>query len=509
MKSRMKGIDGLVAAVLIAVAGPVAADWGELAAGGAQVASLASVSVAAPGPARALVAGVRTQGGRSRVFLVQAEGGVWTAANGGQPADGDAATGPVRAPVLAADDAGHVALVFARHDGVSAWRLYGRRFDGVAMQDLGGAGPADAPVAGGTVNAFAAVCVPGNETHVLYTQFDGSRMALRAAWCADGDWQQANSGGAVDQGGAGWADAVAVARDGADGAVAAYTQETVAGRRLFALALSGAGPSRVWKAIDGGVSLDRADLGQVLLAGVAAMAGNRVLVAYVQEDGAGIPRLFGVVRVGGDWTRLNGGDPIDANPAGVGDLAVSVDATGGAVIAYVTTDAVQGVATPRLFALSVRGLAVAAMNGGAALDTPAGGVEGLDLAAGALVFEAPAGAMYARGFTASAAPAAAAAMTGPAAPVEGLAVSGAVFRPGAGERAALAWTVASAQDVRVTITSIAGEPVAVLADGAATGRVAVEWDGRDAAGRDVAPGVYVVRARGWSFRQSAKLVVVR
>jgi hypothetical protein len=485
-----------------------AADWDAIALDGSPVASLSAVSAAAVTPSRVVLAGIREEAGTSRIYLRQCSAGAWMWANGGLPVE-DGAAGPVRAPLLVTDGAGGVAVLYTRHDGASGWRVHGLLSDGAMVLPIDDGLPGDAPIPGATVNAIAGTWLSGGEMHVLYTQFDGARMALRGSWWAGGNWQPVNEWGALDLGGDGWTDAPSMARDDADGAVAAYTQETASGRRLFAIRLAGPWLGRTWERFDGGAPLDRPDLGNVNATAVATLAGGRALIAYLQEDGGGVPRLYAVIREGAGWTRVNGGEPLDAAEHGVADLALAAAADGGAMLAYVALDADGAPAGVR--ALAVRGASAVPMNGGAALEASGGVVAGVDLAlaggTGWLLFEQPAGLVYGRPLAAEAAAAPAAPAAAPV--TDGLEARGTVFRPGAGERATLAWSAATAQPVRVTIHAITGEPVATLAEGTHAGRREFAWDGRDAAGRAVAPGVYVVRARGGTFNQSRKLVVVR
>jgi len=62
----------------------------------------------------------------------------------------------------------------------------------------------------------------------------------------------------------------------------------------------------------------------------------------------------------------------------------------------------------------------------------------------------------------------------------------------------------------VTIYDVSGRVVRALAQGSLPrGSTAMEWNGKDDADRDVAPGVYVARIAQGAFRQEIKLTVVR
>jgi probable HAF family extracellular repeat protein len=63
---------------------------------------------------------------------------------------------------------------------------------------------------------------------------------------------------------------------------------------------------------------------------------------------------------------------------------------------------------------------------------------------------------------------------------------------------------------RIAVYDIHGRRVAELADGAfSAGTHAVRWDGRDAAGQPVAPGLYLVRAASGAEATQAKVVIER
>ncbi len=93
---------------------------------------------------------------------------------------------------------------------------------------------------------------------------------------------------------------------------------------------------------------------------------------------------------------------------------------------------------------------------------------------------------------------------------------GAVFRlaavgaPDAG-RVALRMELGAEAAVALAIYDLRGHQVAVLADGRrfAAGAHALSWDGRDAAGRVAASGVYFVRGRAGAAEASARVMLVR
>jgi hypothetical protein len=70
------------------------------------------------------------------------------------------------------------------------------------------------------------------------------------------------------------------------------------------------------------------------------------------------------------------------------------------------------------------------------------------------------------------------------------------------------FAVPRAGETRVAVYDAAGRQVARLADGPlAAGMRETTWDGRDARGRRVAPGVYLVRLSGEGFAASRKVIV--
>uniref|UniRef100_A0A832I3G7 T9SS type A sorting domain-containing protein n=1 Tax=Eiseniibacteriota bacterium TaxID=2212470 RepID=A0A832I3G7_UNCEI len=74
---------------------------------------------------------------------------------------------------------------------------------------------------------------------------------------------------------------------------------------------------------------------------------------------------------------------------------------------------------------------------------------------------------------------------------------------------ALAFALPRPTAARVTVLDAAGRRVRTLADGPhAAGAHALRWDGRDAAGREVAPGVYLVRLEAGAARDTRRVVRV-
>lgn len=92
--------------------------------------------------------------------------------------------------------------------------------------------------------------------------------------------------------------------------------------------------------------------------------------------------------------------------------------------------------------------------------------------------------------------------------------AGIVVEPGTpnpfNPRTTVAFTLASATTVRVSVVDAAGREVATLLRGALeAGRHAVEWDGLDAAGRAAPSGVYLVRVEGGRQAGSTKVALLR
>jgi flagellar hook assembly protein FlgD len=64
--------------------------------------------------------------------------------------------------------------------------------------------------------------------------------------------------------------------------------------------------------------------------------------------------------------------------------------------------------------------------------------------------------------------------------------------------------------VSIRVFHISGRLVATLVDEDKTaGRYFARWDGRNSAGRVMAPGTYFVRMEGENFRESSKLILRR
>lgn len=78
------------------------------------------------------------------------------------------------------------------------------------------------------------------------------------------------------------------------------------------------------------------------------------------------------------------------------------------------------------------------------------------------------------------------------------------------QKTTLAFDLPQPAGVRARIYSTSGELVRTLLDEAhPAGRHAVAWDGSDAAGRDVAHGVYVLQLKAGAFSGTQKLILTR
>ena len=78
------------------------------------------------------------------------------------------------------------------------------------------------------------------------------------------------------------------------------------------------------------------------------------------------------------------------------------------------------------------------------------------------------------------------------------------------DRTLLGFSIAQAADVRLRIFDVTGREVRTLVnERLAAGRHSVRWDGRDAAGRTVAPGVYLQALDAGGARLGARLVRMR
>jgi flagellar hook assembly protein FlgD len=74
----------------------------------------------------------------------------------------------------------------------------------------------------------------------------------------------------------------------------------------------------------------------------------------------------------------------------------------------------------------------------------------------------------------------------------------------------IAYTLAEAGVVRLTVVDVAGRVRVVLAGGArAAGRHTTRWDGRDGGGHALPAGVYLVRLEVDSRVTSRKFVIAR
>ena len=77
-------------------------------------------------------------------------------------------------------------------------------------------------------------------------------------------------------------------------------------------------------------------------------------------------------------------------------------------------------------------------------------------------------------------------------------------------RTAVTFALAEASDVEAEVLDVLGRRVRTLASGPATaGEQRLLWDGRDAAGHRVAPGVHSVRVRAGGAVRARRLTVVR
>jgi flagellar hook assembly protein FlgD len=85
-----------------------------------------------------------------------------------------------------------------------------------------------------------------------------------------------------------------------------------------------------------------------------------------------------------------------------------------------------------------------------------------------------------------------------------------VIRPANGETAYLHYVMPSTGQVTVTVFSLSGDIVNVLARGTqAAGEYTTAWDGKNRAGRMVARGIYFIRVVGPRFDEIRKVLVVR
>ncbi len=79
------------------------------------------------------------------------------------------------------------------------------------------------------------------------------------------------------------------------------------------------------------------------------------------------------------------------------------------------------------------------------------------------------------------------------------------------ESTSIRFSLPVATEVRVTIFDLAGRLVRVLEDGTprTAGDQSVTWDGRDSAGRRVAPGLYASRVEAYGLAASRKMLLIR
>ena len=99
---------------------------------------------------------------------------------------------------------------------------------------------------------------------------------------------------------------------------------------------------------------------------------------------------------------------------------------------------------------------------------------------------------------------------GEEAPPGGLALSVAPNPSRSGVAIVLANPLGRAVEARVTVHDLAGRTVATLLDGAMSpGPTTLHWNGRDAAGRALASGVYHARAEIEGIRLSRRVILVR
>jgi hypothetical protein len=78
------------------------------------------------------------------------------------------------------------------------------------------------------------------------------------------------------------------------------------------------------------------------------------------------------------------------------------------------------------------------------------------------------------------------------------------------DRTTIRFTLARPGDILLGVFDIAGRPVRTLASGSQSAGIhTAAWNGRDAAGDRVAPGIYFYRLEGAGFDLTRKLVVIR
>jgi len=87
---------------------------------------------------------------------------------------------------------------------------------------------------------------------------------------------------------------------------------------------------------------------------------------------------------------------------------------------------------------------------------------------------------------------------------------GAAYPNPSGGRATISYQLPAAERVQLAVYNIAGQLVKTLADGGKqAGYHAVTWDGRDASGRQVSSGVYLVRMSTAHYSSTGKISMVR
>jgi hypothetical protein len=372
---------------------------------------------------------------------------------------------------------------------------------------------------------------------IIFTQRSGSRMALYGAEYGSSGWTALNAGVALDDPAEGYSECPDAAPDGNGGAVIAYTQQVGGVARLFAARYDAQG----WTILNGGICLSRTDIGNASGPRVAVLSNGHILVGYIQEDENYIQRLYGSEWNGSAWLRLNAGAPLDGDPSGIGVVAAAPDGPGRGLLAYATSDQVNGTEPDRVFSILAEGMNLSPMNEGARLEgTGSGAIPAVDLAVsanrrGLLVFErmggifcrpgdftpavpvAPAAADQSPPAAPAASPPATAPSTAgingnsPAAPVtDGMRIVRNVFMPGRGERARFQCSLKEPARLRLALYSVTGRPVRVLADSYEPAGVSDrEWDGRNSQDQQVAAGVYLLVADTGSARKMEKLVVLR
>ena len=75
---------------------------------------------------------------------------------------------------------------------------------------------------------------------------------------------------------------------------------------------------------------------------------------------------------------------------------------------------------------------------------------------------------------------------------------------------AIRFDLPEAGEAELTIYNLSGQRIRTLVDGPRdAGRYSVVWDGRDAEGREVASGIYLVRMAVNDFVQCRKMVVIK